>query len=154
MACTFQLLLPVIDPSRGAEGLSCCTESGRPGSSRCFFPSSSMLIIYTEGRERHVLTSKHNKVQICSRLQLLQTDHCLVDQQQSCHTSACSSRPSQTFFSCTHTTLKAAMRFPGAITKLSSDGVSEPVSPRIPCRHKLRNLCTNCGYPLNAGSTG
>lgn len=40
-ACSFQLLLPVIDPSRGADGLSCCTGSDRLGSSR-FFLSSSM----------------------------------------------------------------------------------------------------------------
>lgn len=42
LACNFQLLLPVIDPSRGAEGLSFCTGSDRPGSSRCLLPSSSM----------------------------------------------------------------------------------------------------------------
>ena len=42
LACSLQLPLPVIEPSRGAEGLLSFAESGRPGSSFCFLWSSSI----------------------------------------------------------------------------------------------------------------
>ncbi len=42
LACSLQLPLPVIEPSRGAEGLLSFAESGRPGSSFCVLLSSSI----------------------------------------------------------------------------------------------------------------
>jgi len=41
-ACSLQLPLPVMEPSRGAEGLLSFAEPGRPGSSFCFLWSSSI----------------------------------------------------------------------------------------------------------------